>query len=107
MPATRASRVATATLILGNSMPASQRMSARRHPVGARPDRSILREPQQFVRFFLHNIHSKGGADMGKFIELKSSDGHKLAAYVAQPAGKPRGGVVGIPEIFGGNRHIQ
>ena len=44
---------------------------------------------------------------MGKFIELKATDGHKLAAYVAQPAGKARGGVVVIPEIFGVNSHIQ
>jgi carboxymethylenebutenolidase len=44
---------------------------------------------------------------MGKFIELTAGDGHKLAAYVAQPAGKPRGGVVVIPEIFGVNSHIQ
>ena len=44
---------------------------------------------------------------MGKFIELKAADGHKLAAYVASPAGKPRGGVVVIPEIFGVNSHIQ
>ena len=44
---------------------------------------------------------------MGKFIELKAADGHKLAAYVAQPAGKARGGVVVIPEIFGVNSHIQ
>jgi len=44
---------------------------------------------------------------MGKFIELTASDGHKLAAYAAQPAGKPRGGVVVIPEIFGVNSHIQ
>ncbi len=44
---------------------------------------------------------------MGKFIELKAADGHKLAAYVATPAGKPRGGVIVIPEIFGVNSHIQ
>ena len=44
---------------------------------------------------------------MGKFIELKAADGHKLAAYVAQPSGKARGGVVVIPEIFGVNSHIQ
>jgi len=44
---------------------------------------------------------------MGKFIELKAADGHKLAAYIATPAGKPRGGVVVIPEIFGVNSHIQ
>ena len=44
---------------------------------------------------------------MGKFIELKAADGHKLAAYVATPAGKQRGGVVVIPEIFGVNSHIR
>jgi carboxymethylenebutenolidase len=44
---------------------------------------------------------------MGKFIELKASDGHKFAAYVAEPAGKARGGVVVIPEIFGVNSHIK
>ena len=48
---------------------------------------------------------------MGKFIELKASDGHNLAAYVAEPAGrdagKARGGVVVIPEIFGVNSHIK
>jgi len=44
---------------------------------------------------------------MGKFIELKAADGHNLAAYIATPAGKPRGGVVVIPEIFGVNSHIQ
>ena len=44
---------------------------------------------------------------MGKFIELTAADGHKLAAYVAQPSGKARGGVVVIPEIFGVNSHIQ
>jgi carboxymethylenebutenolidase len=44
---------------------------------------------------------------MGKFIELKAADGHKLAAYVSEPSGKARGGVVVIPEIFGVNSHIQ
>ncbi|MFZ2156037.1 MAG: dienelactone hydrolase family protein [Bradyrhizobium sp.] len=44
---------------------------------------------------------------MGKFVELTAADGHKLAAFVAQPAGKPRGGVVVIPEVFGVNSHIQ
>ncbi len=44
---------------------------------------------------------------MGNFVELKAADGHKLAAYVSQPAGKPRGGVVVIPEIFGVNSHIR
>ena len=44
---------------------------------------------------------------MGKFIELTAADGHKFAAYRAEPAGKPRGGIVVIPEIFGVNSHIQ
>ena len=44
---------------------------------------------------------------MGSMIELVASDGHKLAAYRAEPAGKPRGGVVVIQEIFGVNQHIR
>jgi len=44
---------------------------------------------------------------MGKMIELTASDGHKLAAYRADPSGKPRGGIVVIQEIFGVNSHIR
>ena len=44
---------------------------------------------------------------MGSMIELKAADGHKLAAYRADPQGKPRGAVVVIQEIFGVNSHIK
>jgi carboxymethylenebutenolidase len=44
---------------------------------------------------------------MGKMIELKAKDGHTLSAYRAEPAGKPRGGVVIIQEIWGVNTHIR
>jgi len=44
---------------------------------------------------------------MGTTIELTASDGHRLAAYRADPAGKPRGGLVVIQEIFGVNSHIR
>ena len=44
---------------------------------------------------------------MGKMIELTAADGHRLAAYVAEPAGRPRGAVVVIQEIFGVNSHIR
>src|SRR5687768_12573879 len=44
---------------------------------------------------------------MGSMIELTASDGHKLAAYRADPAGKPRGAIVVIQEIFGVNSHIK
>lgn len=44
---------------------------------------------------------------MGKMIELTASDGHKLAAYRTDPAGKPRGAIVVIQEIFGVNSHIK
>jgi carboxymethylenebutenolidase len=40
-------------------------------------------------------------------IELQAADGHKLAAYRAEAAGKPRGAVVVIQEIFGVNKHIK
>ena len=44
---------------------------------------------------------------MGKMIELSAADGHTIAAYIAEPAGKPRGAVVVIQEIFGVNSHIK
>jgi len=44
---------------------------------------------------------------MGKMIQLTAADGHKLDAYKADPAGKPRGGIVVIQEIFGVNSHIK
>lgn len=44
---------------------------------------------------------------MGSMIELKTSDGHTLGAYKAEPSGTPKGGVVVIQEIFGVNQHIK
>lgn len=44
---------------------------------------------------------------MGEFIQLTASDGHKLDAYLAQPSGKARGGIVVVQEIFGINAHIR
>jgi carboxymethylenebutenolidase len=44
---------------------------------------------------------------MGKFIDLKAADGFVFPAYVAQPAGQPKGGVVVVQEIFGVNSHIR
>ena len=44
---------------------------------------------------------------MGSMIELKAADGHKLAAFRAEPVGKARGAVVVIQEIFGVNSHIK
>ena len=44
---------------------------------------------------------------MGQFTELKAADGQAIPAYVAQPKGQPKGGIVVIQEIFGVNSHIQ
>jgi carboxymethylenebutenolidase len=44
---------------------------------------------------------------MGQMIELKTKDGKTIAAYRAEPAGKPRGGLVVIQEIWGVNSHIR
>ena len=44
---------------------------------------------------------------MGNPIELTAADGHELAAYLAQPRGAVRGGVVVIQEIFGVTSHIR
>jgi carboxymethylenebutenolidase len=44
---------------------------------------------------------------MGQTVELTAADGHRLSGYLAEPAGKPRGGIVVIQEIFGVTRHIR
>ena len=44
---------------------------------------------------------------MGKQLSLTAADSHRLSAYRADPAGKPKGGVVVIQEIFGVNHHIR
>src|SRR5437764_14386683 len=51
--------------------------------------------------------HNKGVPTMAPSTELRSSDGFTFPAYVAQPAGKPRGGIVVLQEIFGVNSHIR
>ena len=44
---------------------------------------------------------------MGHMIELTCSDGVKIGAYRAEPARKPKGGIVVLQEIFGVNAHIR
>ena len=44
---------------------------------------------------------------MGQTITLAAKDGHKLQAYRADPAGKPRGAIVVVQEIFGVNHHMR
>ncbi|NQU70263.1 MAG: dienelactone hydrolase family protein [Rhodospirillales bacterium] len=44
---------------------------------------------------------------MGQQISLKASDGHTLGAYVGEPSGTAKGGLVVIQEIFGVNSHVR
>ncbi len=44
---------------------------------------------------------------MGETVQLTAGDGHRFAAYRARPAGKPRGGLVIVQEIFGVTRHMR
>ena len=44
---------------------------------------------------------------MGQFIDLTAPDGQKIPAYVAQPAGRPRGAIVVLQEIFGVNSAMK
>ena len=44
---------------------------------------------------------------MGTIVRLRAADGHQLDAYVAEPVGRRRGGVVVVQEIFGVTGHIQ
>ena len=44
---------------------------------------------------------------MGHWIDLTAADGVTITAWRADPAGKPRGGLVVAQEIFGVNSHIR
>lgn len=44
---------------------------------------------------------------MGQFIDLGAADGSRIPAYLAQPAGAPKGAIVVLQEIFGVNSHIR
>lgn len=44
---------------------------------------------------------------MGKHTTLQAADDHQLGAWLAEPPGKPRGGLVVLQEIFGLNHHIR
>ncbi len=44
---------------------------------------------------------------MSEWIELKSAGGAPIAAWLATPAGAPRGAIVVVQEIFGVNHHIR
>jgi carboxymethylenebutenolidase len=50
---------------------------------------------------------SFGEGAMGRSINLNTSTMQCIGAYVAEPEGKPRGGIVVVQEIFGVNAHVR
>ena len=44
---------------------------------------------------------------MNEIIEIAAKDNHQFSAYISQPSGKPKAGIVIIQEIFGVNSHIK
>ena len=44
---------------------------------------------------------------MGEMIQLRSADGFELQAYLAEPTGTPRAGLVILQEVFGITEHIK
>ena len=44
---------------------------------------------------------------MGTMIKLQAKDGHELDAYLAEPKGTAKGGIVVVQEIFGVTNHIK
>ncbi len=43
----------------------------------------------------------------GNWVNVSASDGHTLSAYLAEPNGAPKGGLVIVQEIFGVNPYIR
>jgi carboxymethylenebutenolidase len=52
-------------------------------------------------------VFTKEEGEMGRMLKLSPAPGVEIAAYRADPQGKPRGGLVVIQEIFGVNSHIR
>ena len=44
---------------------------------------------------------------MGELTTIMARDGHEFQAWLTAPAGRPRGAVVVIQEIFGVNGHVR
>ena len=44
---------------------------------------------------------------MNELLKIKAKDNHQFSAYISQPSGKPKAGIVIIQEIFGVNSHIR
>ena len=44
---------------------------------------------------------------MNELLEITAEDNHQLVAYISQPSGNPKAGIVIIQEIFGVNTHIR
>jgi carboxymethylenebutenolidase len=44
---------------------------------------------------------------MAQHTQLQAADGHKFDAYIAQPTGEPKAGIVILQEIFGVTAHIR
>ena len=44
---------------------------------------------------------------MSEFTTIMARDGHEFRAWLAPPAGRPRGAIVVVQEIFGVNSHIR
>jgi len=44
---------------------------------------------------------------MGRMIELRAADGHRLTAYLATPKGKKKGTIVVAHEVFGVSPHVR
>ena len=44
---------------------------------------------------------------MGEIVEIAAADGHRLEAYLARPAGAPRGGLVVVQTAFGVDAYLR
>ena len=44
---------------------------------------------------------------MNELLKITAKDNHQFSAYISQPSGKPKAGIVIIQEIFGVNTHIK
>jgi len=71
----------------------------------------VIDEPAPLSALRFRTLHPHAGAltlnFMGTTVRLTSQDGHTLDAWLAEPAGAPRGGLVIAQEMYGVNDYIR
>jgi hypothetical protein len=71
------------------------------------PQSGVRLPRRRFSGNHARNLQASEATMTGKSLTLTTGDGAEIGAYRAEPAGRPRGGLVVIQEAFGVNDYVR